>query len=183
MNTLTATISQGANITGSNNVAGLGAGPGSGNNLSKTDVFKQSIANGAVLGADEVHEKLYTIVGAGTVTIDLTAVVDLAGQTITFARIKFYRFHLLRAAETALDGTVGTACSGVTIGNAAANANLLDLGGTTPTMSLKNGGCKSHTDLSAAGITVDATHKNILITNNDAVNTAQLLVTFGGGST
>jgi hypothetical protein len=183
MNNLKAVISQGANVSGSNNTAGLSSGPGSSNNLNKTSTFKTGTTNTTSLGADEAHQMLYSIPASGTVQIDLTALVNLAGVTVSFARVKAYRFHLLKATETTADGVQGTACSMVTIGNAATNGNQLDMGAQTHTMSVQNGSCKSHAGESASGIcTVDATHKEILLTNNDTTNIAKLLVTLIGGS-
>lgn len=191
MNSLTATLTQNVKTTGYNTLTGLGAVGGSSPNATKSDKFGSTTANAASMGADLVHFKLYTIAASGSTTIDLTSVTDLAGSTATFARLKAWRIHLLKATETAPDGTAGTACSSILVGNAASNAHLLGLsvvlngasgGSPLPAKTINNGGCWSDSDDSAAGLVVDSSHKNVKILNNDSGVSAQVLVCFIGGT-
>src|SRR5262249_44877586 len=132
-----------------------------------------------------VYQTLLSIAGGGNTTIDLRSFTDVVNQTaVVLARVKFADFQLLSAAQVAPDGTTtGTAAVSVTIGNSGANAQLLDLGAAAHTRQVKNGGFSTFGDGSAAGYTVDATHKDVKIVNDDGAVTAKVLVTFVGGTT
>lgn len=145
-----------------------------------TFTIKKTYANAAVGGGDMLVSAITSIAGAGAATIDLTALNDVLERSGgSFARLKYIEFMLLAAA----DDSQGTAASQVTIGNAATNANQLFLGGDTHTIVLKTGEFAIWGTRSAAGLTVDGTNKNILITNNDASVTAKVRVTLVGGTT
>lgn len=142
--------------------------------------ISQEVANGAVGGGDLLVSSITSIAGAGTATIDLTALNDVLERSGgSFARLKYVEFFLLGSA----DDTVGTAASQVTIGNAATNANQLFLGGDTHTVVLRNGDFVCYGSRQAGGLAVDGTNKSVLITNNDATLTAKVRVTLVGGTT
>ena len=163
-------------------------GPSSGitfpaNGLSNTLTKKISYVLGGNVagGVNEVALNIVTIAASGNTTLDLTSLTDVLGfASVALVRVKAFFFWLLSAAD---DSVNGTACSGVTVGNAATNANLLNMGGTTPTFTLGNGEVWAWGTGKAAGLTVDATHKNVLITNNDGAVAAAVLYGFAGATT
>jgi hypothetical protein len=134
-------------------------------------------AIGSAGGANMAHVSEYVITGAGTATIDLRA-LDLIDERTAQAldKYKFLFFWLLPT------GKGGSAASGVTIGNAATNAHQLFLGGDTMTFTIDNDGWLANKVGAAAGKTVDATNKSVLVTNNDAAVVAHLLAAIVGGA-
>lgn len=185
LSSLSAVLTSGVNINATQNVAGLANGLANQNQATKSHNLTHSIANSAALGVDEAYFLLLTVAASGTATIDLSALVDVAGATVTLVggRLKGWRFHLLGLAETAPDTTPGTACSGVTVGPAAANGFQFNLDDATATLKIHNASVEHHGDGTAAGYTVDATHKLITITNLDVANAAVLLATIAGCTT
>jgi hypothetical protein len=186
LSSLTLQATFGINANGSIAATGLNAAPGSQPVESKTQAFSTSIANASAFGADLCYMALLSIAASGNTTLDLTSLTGIANDSVTFAKLKGYRFHLLGATETAPDGsTPGTACSSITVGNAAANAHPLNMGGTTPTFDVGNAGIVQVGDGRGTGFSqvVDGTHKNIKILNNDGVNAAKVVVTIWGTST
>lgn len=138
-------------------------------------------ANNAVGGGDQMLQALFSITAAGTTVLDFTTFTDVLSRTGgSFARIKYVEFWLLSTAD---DATNGTACSSVTCGNTASNQQLLFLGAAAHTFVVKNGDIICYSNRSAAGLTVDGTHKSFLVTNNDGANAAALQITVVGGST
>ena len=83
---------------------------------------------------------------------------------------------LLNAVQ---DSVNGTACTGVTVGAAGSNPNLMFLNSTTPTFGLLNGDVIAYGTTTAAGITVSSSHCNVLITNTDSGHGAAVLASFG----
>lgn len=139
-----------------------------------------NVANNLSGGGDQLALRTYTIAASGTLTLDLTNIIDAIERSAAlFARIKMVGFFLLGTA----DDSAGTACSSVTIGNAGSNAQKMFMTQGTYTFDLQNGECVFWATRQALGRTVDGTHKNVLITNNDGSNSAALQVMFAGGST
>lgn len=100
---------------------------GSQNNLQQQ--YGTANANNALGGADEYFNFLLTISAGASATVDLTAMTDILGTTVSIVRAKAIQLQLLSVAQDAVNGT---ACSGVTygaFGTAIANALQLDLGG------------------------------------------------------
>lgn len=148
--------------------------------ISKTVAVASTTANAVAGGGDQFISYILTIAASGTSTVDLTALTNILQQSATLARIKGV---VLRLLSTTDDATNGTNCSNVTIGNAASNAQKLFLDAATDTFTMKNGGCLSYADPSAAGFVVDASNKNLKIVNNDSSNAAAFQLTvFGGGT-
>jgi hypothetical protein len=142
--------------------------------------YTKTIANNQVGGADAGASAIHTIpTGAGGYTIDLQALVDFADQAgLVLARIKWVRFYLLPATHAQ-----GSACGGVTIGNAAANGNKLWMKAVADRMELLNGEQVTWGTNGALGRTVGGTTKNVLVVNDDATAVGKLQVTLAGGTT
>jgi hypothetical protein len=187
LSTLTLQAQFGVNANGAVSATGLNAAPGSQPVENTSQKFgTPTPANNAAFGTDLCYMAVLTITASSNTTLDLTALTGIANDSVNFAKLKGYRFHLLGATETAPDAsTAGTACSSITVGNAAANAHPLNMGGTTPTFDVGNAGIQQTGDGRAAGFSqvVDGTHKNIKILNNDGVNSAKVVVTIWGTST
>lgn len=110
--------------------------------------------------------------GADAVTIDLYAngLPNVFGGDADFRK--------LRAVTVAI--VSGGDAAGVTIGNAASNAHQLFFGADDQTWTIYPSGTPL-AGSSNAGVTVDATHRNVLITNNSAVAVV-VRVAMGGTS-
>jgi len=157
-----------------------------GDNVQSNYAFSTLAANNAVGGADEIVSFLQTIAPSGTATINLKSITNIMQQSgIALARLKGYKIRLLAASgKGAVDPVNGTACSSISVGNAAANPNPLEMDAGTTTYTIKNGGDHQHFDPSAAGfVLVTNTTNNVLITNNDASVAAAVQVTLVGATT
>lgn len=100
-------------------------------------------------------------------TLDLftgTDAKDIDGQTAAFRLLKWAIFWVIAGGDS----------TGVTVGNAASNAQLMTLGGTTPTATIYPSGPPLLLG-SPAGSVVDASHKNLKVLNNSPT----ALVTYG----
>ncbi len=191
INAVNVTSTPGFNINAQQAITGLPASQGAkvAQNIQQpTLALGTNAANAAAGGANEVILLSFTIAASGNHTIDLTSVVDALGQTaISLARVKLANFFLLSASQTLADGTtVGTACSGVSVGNAGGdgtNGQPLDLDLQTETFTLGNGGSHCVNNGNATGWVVDGTHKLLYFVNNDGAVTAQLYVELVGGTT
>lgn len=146
-----------------------------------------TLGGNAVGAVNEVATNILSISASGSATLNLQALTDQLGTTsVVLVRLKRYFFWLLSTTD---DTVAGTACTQVTIGAAVTNPNLLNLGGTTPTLILKGGGSTTtgdkaaYTSSTAAGITVSGTALNVLVTNNDGVNAAAVYYNFAGSTT
>lgn len=110
-----------------------------------------------------------TLAGAASVTYDLFdgSLSDVTGVSAPFRTLLYVAVYQVANAS----GVAGSNSSGFTIGNAAANAHALWFGAAAQTYSLLgvNGVPFFHGD--STGKTVDATHRNVKILNNDATNT------------
>lgn len=107
---------------------------------------------------DLCHAKTYSFVASTPQTIDLTALTDILGGAVAFARI---RAILIRVKST-------TDAATLTVGNAASNAWSALLG-ATGTVALRgstssnDGGCLFLAP-NTTGWVVDSTHKSLLMT-------------------
>ncbi len=151
----------------------------------QTTEYKRRIlltnGNAAIDGADQLYAGVISLAGAGTLTLDLTSFTDIVGRLAqSMARVKSFYAILLNSSQ---DSSIGTACSGVTIGNAATNAIQLWHSADAHTTPSTNGGETYHSNPTATGWVVDGTNKNILFTNLDATVTAKLYVEIVGGTT
>ncbi len=99
---------------------------------------------------------------SATVALDIFTGTDFPnvfGGAAPFRKVKAVFLGVLSGGDAA----------GVTIGGAASNGNALFFGAQNDTWTVFPGGVPLQGS-SPAGVTVDATHKNILITNNGAVS-------------
>lgn len=132
-------------------------------------------------GADQINEILsviLTIAASTTTDFDLSAAQTnvVNDALVTLARAKFVSFKLLGVADLDPVGTVlGTACSSVVVGAAAANPFLMFLTGATHTFTLGNGDFVMGTRRSATGMVLTSGASDTLrIQNLDAVNSAKV---------
>lgn len=154
-----------------------------GDSISTSYTFGTNLDNSVSGGADEVVSFLQVIAPGGTATINLKSILNILQQAgIALARLKGYKIRLLAASGNgAVDTTNGTACTSITVGNAATNPNPLEMEVVTDRYRIKSGGCHQHFDPSAGGfVEVTNTARNILITNNDVSVAAAVQMTFVG---
>ncbi len=130
---------------------------------------------GAGAGAfDQAYTAVRTLVGAASEDLDLYGgLTNVFGETINFVRIKAISIELLAT----------TAASSITVGAAASHAWLGPLGGTTPTITIRNGGfyatgCTDATGFPVANGTTDV----LKINNDDAAITATYRITLVGST-
>lgn len=184
LDTLKFTVTSSLNWTATKNVAGQASGNTNTNAPNKSTTYQASTANNLVGGADEMYSLLLSIPASSSTTIDLTNFQDILSQAaVSLARLKFGQIRLLGATESAPDGTAGTACSGITVGNAATNPFSFNLVTPTETFTVDNAGRWEYAGGGASGFTVDGTHKSVKIANNDGANAAKVYLTFVGGTT
>ena len=115
----------------------------------------------------------YLLNASGTVTIDIYAngLPNALGGDANFRTLKACVFSIVTGGDTA----------GVTIGNAASNAHALFFGTQTSTWTIYPGASGIPlSGSSAAGATVDATHRNIKITNNSSSVAVTVRVVLAG---
>lgn len=144
-------------------------------NPKKNIAFKTGTTAGGQI--DELASQIFNVTASGTVTVNLQSLLDVLGATVSLVRIKGLLFQLLSPAD---DAANGTACTGVTIGNAGSDPNQMFLGATTHTILLGNGEAVAWLSPSANGLAVSSGAKNILITNDDGTNAAAVQVTVLG---
>lgn len=117
----------------------------------------------------------WVIAASGTKSFDLLAgtdFLDVMGNTAAFAKLKSVYFQVV-------DGTGDT--SGVVIGGAASNGNKMWFGNVNDTWTIADGS-PPFIGGTPAGVTVDGTHKNILLTNGSASVAITVLIAFLGSS-
>lgn len=144
-------------------------------------------------GANSINQvavKVYSIGASSSTTIDLSAAIRnvVNASDATFARIKSITITLLTSTTTSgnYDATQGTACTSITIGNAASNAwisvsNRGGFGGTTFTFDIPNGGSMSWSVDNANGFAITSgSNCNLKILNNDASVAAAVQLTLLG---
>ncbi len=181
LDSLTSSISAGLTIDARKNITGADYQPIQNNTtITKRVALGTAVANGVAGGADSLVSFIQSIAASGTATIDLRALTDILNQGAqVWARLKGLLIRLLSVAD---DATNGTAATQVVIGNAAMNANTLFLGAAAHTIVLKNGCFVAWGDPGAAGNTVSAAAKDVLITNSDAGVAAKVQFSAVGGT-
>jgi len=141
-------------------------------------------AAAAVGGANQMYALDLAIPASSSSVIDMANFTDILGRASqSIVRLKEAYFFLVSASQTMPSGVVGNACESVTIGNAVSDANALNLSSASTTFNVTNGGCQVIIDGSAAGITVDSSHKNIKVLNNSSTLVAHLFCILVGGVT
>lgn len=105
--------------------------------------------------------KLYTsalnIAASGNTTLDLTALTDAQGAALTFASIK----AIILIADAAN-------VNNVVLGNAASNQFAAFFDAATDTVSIPPNGAFYIANPTAAGWTVDGTHKSLKLANSSS---------------
>jgi hypothetical protein len=188
LNSLSFTLSENVTWTGSQLTAGLGGGPtGSGtitNSFTLTKGTNTSSGN-----ADCKFFGVYTVTYSGSTSVTLQNFTDITGYaTNSFARIKYLRIWLLGASQYAPDGvTVGTTCTGVTVGGAYANpypfiTTPLTNGTSTASFVINNASQYEYRDGSGTGLALTSTTNTVWLVNNSASSQAIILVEAVGGT-
>lgn len=156
-----------------------------------------SFTNGTGAGqADELFQEIRTLAAGLSETLDFSGgtgtgsiageLVNLLGDTIVFTKIKAIAFWLLAAADTGPDGTtVGTACSSIKVGNAAAAQALAGasgfLGDTSDTFRVFNGGFAAFGVANAGGVAVsNGASDRLRVINEDGSVAAKYVITVIG---
>lgn len=111
-----------------------------------------------------------TLDAAGTATIDLTALTGPDGSTVTLAT--------LVCGIIRITSTTGK----LRIGNAAANAHLLDFGAANDTWTIRptGPGLPFGDPVGTTGYTVDGTHKNVMVENTHGSESVTYEAFFAG---
>ncbi len=156
---------------GTATVAGVPSPTWSGSN-GDTEVLAFGTASGL---ADIYCYAAFSIALSSSSTFDLFTGSDfknVMGDTAAFAKLKSIYVQVV-------DGTGGTA--GVTIGGAASNANALWFGNQNDTWTIFDGG-PPFIGGNPAGVTVDATHCNLKISNNSSSAAVTVIIALAGSS-
>ncbi len=124
-----------------------------------------------------IYSKITTLAASANTTLNLTSLQGVDGSTINFARVLGWCFRLLSVTDDPINGT---ACSGITIGNAASNAFLFNAWTATKTENLGNGEGMAFATPLAAGYTVGGSNENVKLVNNDGGVGAAIEVSFWG---
>jgi hypothetical protein len=170
-----------------NTLTGFPSGPGDSNNVNKTLTYGTGTANTAIVnnisGGDTLYATTLTISASGTATINLQNFTDVAGvASQSMARVKIWHFRLLGTGELSPDGTIaGNGCSGITIG-AGSTPFGFNFGAASNTNLVENSDVWEQAKGTANGKSVSGSNNNILITNNDSANPAQVVVVIGGAT-
>jgi hypothetical protein len=157
-------------------------------NQNTTYTCQSTYSTTAATGANAANQgqsKVYSISASGTATIDLTAAFTniVNNSAATWKRLKGIQIQLLSSAQ---DSANGTACTSITIMDNSSDDFISQshsgwFASTTAPFDLANGQWMAWGTDNSAGVIQDATHKYILITNNDGANAAGVLVNFIGG--
>lgn len=179
ISSLNVTVSQAQQWNAQNNITGVVSPTVNASKSTFSQLYNNGLANNVIGGANQYFVFLTTIAASGTALLDFTSLTNILQQAgVSLARIKAWQFQLLSIAQ---DSVNGTACTSVVCGANASNPLVLNMGGTTPTFTLNNGGSQSYSDQSAAGFTVSGTVKILKVVNNDSGHGAAFLVSAVGG--
>lgn len=145
-------------VTGTVQVAvsltNLGAGDSTGKQSNTINVGASpvTISDGASANQfSKIYRKVISLTAATPQTLDLTALTDDGGASVSFSTIKEI---YMRSKST-------TSSHKVTVGAAASNAFTGPLAGTSPTLDVCASSPVNLCNLLSSGWTVDATHKSL----------------------
>ena len=151
--------------------------------------FAYTTGTGAGAG-NEMYVAYRTLAASASETIDFaTALTNLVGDTsVALARIKALLIWLLAATDTVgVSGSgqvTGTACSSITVGNAAATQFVGFFGAATHTLTIPNGGQFAIADPGATGwLCTNGSLDNFKVLNNDAGVAANYIIGLIGAAT
>lgn len=131
------------------------------------------VAGSGANAANKVIVTSYSIAASGTQVIDLNGAINdpLGTGVVSFTKIRAILIFL----------TTDTTSSGITLAPNSTNGVTTILGGTTPTLTIHNGGFVIIGDPTLAGYGITAgTADQLKITNLDATNVATVQVAFLG---
>jgi len=129
---------------------------------------------GTVAGVIDLHfENSYVLAASGTQTLTLSALVDTLGRTVAMARVR--KLLILVTSKTVASNDA------LTVGNAATHAWVAFLGGTTPTVTVRD--AFLILDNSPAGLPVVASTTDQLKILNSGSNSMTVFVAIDGCST
>jgi hypothetical protein len=172
--------------TASNNITGSDYSPSqNASTIKKSLSVGTAVADASAGGGDELVSFVQTVGASASVSVDLTTLTDIMQSTgVSLARVKGVVIRLLSATD---DTVVGTAASSVTIDGTVANGWTSQafsgwFGNATSKMDVPNGGVLAFGTPSAAGVLVDATHKVLKVTNNDAGLSAKVQISLQGAA-
>lgn len=151
-----ATISGAAIAPQGNAVSNTLNAPGNDQSLSGNQRLTFGTASGQ---ADILCAAQYTLAGAGTQTFDLFAngIPDVFGGAANFRKLKSIAIAIVSGGDA----------SGLIIGAAASNATPLFFGNQNDTWTISPNG-PAFLGGSPDGVVIDATHRNLKITNGSA---------------
>lgn len=181
LDTLTFNGAAPVNWSASKNVTGASPNTNASSANEAKAALGTSAAGNAANGANELYFAILSIAPSGSATIDFTSLTDiLAAAGVAAARLKFVQVEALSVAQDSVNGTNATS---ITIDNTVTNAlsaqghsgwfdNGAEGAAGGSKFTLPNGAWLQFGMTNANGVTVDATHKVIKITNNDGTNAA-----------
>ena len=146
----------------------------------KKATYGSAVGPTAAYGVDVLYAEVLTVPASGTVSLDLTAVKDVSGQTQSWARLKALWALLLGTDD---NGGISVQASSVTIAPGATNGHLLFLNASTNKYRLVPGRRLAVEDFTASGDVVSSTLKTVDVVNADSVNAATLALVLAGGLT
>ncbi len=136
----------------------------------------ESLALTYGIGTGQVNAfvaKVGELAASASVSIDLTSLTDALGNAVSYTNLKAIYIAQITNLDATADGT------GLTVGNAGANANGLWFGAAT------GSAVASLTSMpfcqgSQTGVSVDSTHKLVQIANNDGAKKASYVLLLAG---
>lgn len=145
---------------GANGYTGLSAGP-------NTIQFVPTAID--LTSFTQIYDNHYTLANSASQTFDMFSCVNQVNESVVFTAV--YGFILVVDA-----GTNGN----ILVQPGASNALQWFLNGSTQGVNIPNGsGVSYQNSLTGSGITVDSTHRNILITNTGSASVGFYLAVWG----
>ncbi len=148
-----------------------------------TSVTRASIGANNAGNFNEGYCALRTLGANNSENLDLSgSLVNLLGETITFARVYSISVENISYAAGGNNNTLGGNATSISVGNAANNQWQGPLSANA-TETVKNGGVWINADNSAAGWTVTNNSADVLmVKNNDANNAAVYRICLSGAT-
>lgn len=124
--------------------------------------YSKSLANGTGASqADQIYVATGTLAGAATLTVNLSTLTDMFGNTLNMKRVK----------AIYLENTTDTTSTGLALGGDVTTPFVGPFNTGTDTITVRNGGNFFIAAPDATAYAVD-TGINLLLTNSDGTNTA-----------
>jgi hypothetical protein len=122
-----------------------------------------STSSGATIADDALFYADRTLAAGASETFDLRSFTDALAETgAIMSKVRIYLVSHPSAS----------AASSITVGGAAANQFVSHIDGAASTFTIPKGGFLLMAANTTAGMTVDATHKDLKVLNNDGSNAA-----------